>query len=72
MTVGVHLLMREVGDHDEAVPGGKIADAFMVEVGDVAQGIPGYVSSVPYKLTDAPVVPRHSRGSLPRLWERGE
>jgi len=67
-----HLLMRRVDDHYEAVLGGKIPDAFMVEVGDVAQGIPGYVSSVPHKLTDAPVVERRSRGSLPRLWERGE
>ena len=67
-----HLLMREVDDHYEAVLGGKIPDAFLVEVGDVAQGVPGYVSSLPYKLTDAPVVERRSRGSLPRLWERGE
>jgi hypothetical protein len=38
-------------------------------VGDIAQGIPGYVSSLPQKLTEAPVVERKSRGSLPRLWE---
>lgn len=67
-----HLLMRKVDDHYEAVLGGKIPDAFMIEVGDIAQGIPGYVSSLPYKLTDAPVIERRSRGSLPRLWERGE
>ena len=64
-----HLLMRPVGDHYEAVLDGKIPDAFLVEVGDIARGVPGYVSSLPYKLTDAPVVERQSRGSLPRLWE---
>ena len=64
-----HLIMRKVGDHWEAVLGGKIPDAFMIEVGDIAQGFPGYVSTTPFKLTDAPVIERHSRGSLPRLWE---
>lgn len=63
-----HLLMRKVGDHYEAVLRGKLPDAFMIEVGDIAQGLPGYVSSTPQKLTDAPVVERVSRGSFPRLW----
>ena len=49
--------------------GGKTPDAFLVEVGDISQGILGYVSSLPQKLTDAPVEPRISRGSRPRLWE---
>ncbi|MBN1441203.1 MAG: hypothetical protein JXA90_00775 [Planctomycetes bacterium] len=64
-----HLLMYRVGDHYEAVLHGKIPDAFFIEVGDIARGIPGYVSSVPHKLTDAPVVERVSRGSRPRLWK---
>jgi len=64
-----HLLMKKVGDHYEATHFGKIPDAFMTEVGDIAQGIPGYVSSTPRKLTDAPVIQRVSRGSRPRLWE---
>ena len=64
-----HLIMRRVGDHYEAVLGGKIPDGFMVEVGDIARGIPGYVTSAPCKLTDAPLVERVSRGSIPRLWE---
>ena len=65
-----HLLMRPVGEHSyEAVLHGKVPDAFMVEVGDIAMGFPGYVSSTPRKLTDAPVVERRSRGSRPRLWE---
>jgi hypothetical protein len=64
-----HLLMRTSGDHYEAVLHGKTPDAFMVEVGDTALGIPGYVSSTPQKLTAAPVIERRSRGSRPRLWE---
>ncbi len=64
-----HLLMHRVGDHYEAVLSGKMPDAFMIEVGDIAMGFPGYVSSTPRKLTDAPVIERRSRGSRPRLWE---
>jgi len=64
-----HVLMRKVDDHYEGVLPGKVPDAFLVEVGDIAQGYPGYVSSTPQKLTDAPVVERVSRGSRPRLWE---
>jgi hypothetical protein len=63
-----HLLMRRAGDRYEATLPGKIPDAFLVEVGDIARGVPGYVSSLPYKLTDAPVVERVSRGSFPRRW----
>lgn len=64
-----HLLMHKVGDYYEAVLSGKMPDAFMIEVGDIAMGFPGYVSSTPRKLTDAPVIERISRGSRPRLWE---
>ncbi|MBK8976936.1 MAG: hypothetical protein IPM29_13535 [Planctomycetes bacterium] len=64
-----HLLMGRVGDHWEATLPGKVPDAFLVEVGDIALGLPGYVSSLPQKLTDAPVAERTSRGSRPRLWE---
>ena len=67
-----HLLMRRVGDRYEVPLYGKMPDAFMVEVGDIALGIPGYVSSSPQKLTDAPVIERRSRGSLPRLWQPGD
>jgi hypothetical protein len=63
-----HLLMKPVGDHYEAVLPGKLPDALLIEVGDIAHGIPGYVSSTPQKLTDALVVERVSRGSYPRLW----
>ena len=64
-----HLLMRRTGDHWEAVLHGKMPDAFMIEVGDVAMGVAGYVSSTPRKLTDAVVIERRSRGSRPRLWQ---
>ncbi len=67
-----HLLMQKNGDYYEAVLGGKVPDAFMIEVGDIALGIPGYVSSLPRKLTDTPVIERRSRGSRPRFWEPGE
>lgn len=63
-----HLLMRPVGDYYESLLPGKKPDAFMIEVGDIALGIPGYVSSLPQKLTDAPVVERVSRGAYPKLW----
>jgi len=60
-------LMHKVGDYYETAVHGKTPDAFLVEVGDIAGGIPGYVSSLPQKLTDAPVRPRPGQG-LPRLW----
>ena len=63
-----HVLMQKAGDHWEGVLPGKIPDAFLIEAGDIAQGFPGYVSSLPQKLTKAPVVERVSRGSHPRLW----
>jgi len=63
-----HVLMRPSGEFHEGFLPGKIPDAFLVEVGDIALGIPGYVSSVPHKLTDAPVIERVSRGPYPKLW----
>lgn len=67
-----HLIMKKNGDAYEAILHGKIPDAYMVEVGDIALGIPGYVSSTPQKLTDAKVIERVSRGSRPRLWRQSE
>jgi hypothetical protein len=65
-----HLIMEDAGNEYYQVPlQGKLPDAFMIEVGDIALGIPGYVTSLPQKLTDAPVIERVSRGSRPRLWE---
>lgn len=65
-----HLIMRPVDGAYEAFLPGKKPDAFLVEVGDTALGFPGYVSSLPRKLTEAPVEERVSRGPYPRLWSR--
>ena len=54
-------LMENRGDYYEARVPGAMPDAFMIEVADTAQGIPGYVTSLPQKLTDAPVVERDPR-----------
>ncbi|MBN1418427.1 MAG: hypothetical protein JXP34_06590, partial [Planctomycetes bacterium] len=62
--------MWDRGDHYETSIHGKMPDAFMIEVSDIAQGISGYVSTVPYKLTDAPVLERDPEfGYLPRFWK---
>ena len=50
--------MADRGDYYEASVPSDMPDAFMVEVADTAQGIPGYVTSLPQKLTDAPVEER--------------
>lgn len=50
--------MAKNGDYYEASVPSDMPDAFMVEVADTAQGIPGYVTSLPQKLTDAPVEER--------------
>jgi hypothetical protein len=60
--------MHKQGDYWVDATGGKTPDAFLIEVGDTAGGVPGYVSSLPQKLTDAPVKERPGKG-LPRLWQ---
>ena len=65
-----HYHMWNRGDFYEGSIHGKVPDAFMVQVSDIAKGIPGYVSTTPRKLTDAPVVERDpTYGYLPRNWE---
>jgi hypothetical protein len=65
-----HYHMWDRGDHWEGSIHGKVPDAIMVEVSDIAQGISGYVSTTPRKLTDAPVVERDPEfGWLPRYWK---
>jgi len=51
-------IMEDRGDYYEVRVSGAMPDAFMIEVGDTAMGIPGYVTTLPKKLTDAPVVER--------------
>jgi hypothetical protein len=48
---------------------GKLPDAWLVEVKDIAHGFPGYLSSLPQDLTHLPTAERKSRGSRSRLWE---
>ncbi len=51
-------LMTDRGDYYETSVPGRKADAYMIEVGDIAMGFPGYVTSLPIKLNDAPVKDR--------------
>ncbi len=51
-------LMTDRGDYYETSVPGRKADAYMIEVGDIAMGYPGYVTSLPIKLTDEPVQDR--------------
>ncbi|HOW69265.1 MAG TPA: hypothetical protein PKY77_01590 [Phycisphaerae bacterium] len=51
-------LMENRGEYYEARVPGAMPDAFLIEVADTAQGIPGYVTSLPRKLTNVPVVER--------------
>ena len=50
--------MNKQGDYYETSVPGRNPDAYMIEVGDTAMGFPGYVTSLPIKLTDAPVKDR--------------
>lgn len=49
------------GDYYETLIYGAKPDAFMIEVADKAMGYRGYVTSLPQKISDAPVVQRNSR-----------
>ena len=53
-------IMRKEGDHYETSVPGRKPDAYMIEVADTAMGFPGYVTSLPIKLTDAPVKDREA------------
>mgnify|MGYP001031149944 CR=1 FL=1 len=69
---GRGLATFRVTDADRIVEGRLEAplQPFLIEVSDIAQGISGYVSTVPCKLTDAPVVERDpEHGYLPRFWK---
>lgn len=51
-------LMVKRGDYYEASVPGRNPDAYMIEVADTAMGFPGYVTSLPIKLSDEPVQDR--------------
>ena len=54
-------IMNKEGDYYETSVPGRKADAYMIEVADTAIGFPGYVTSLPMKLTDTPVKDREAR-----------
>ncbi len=61
--------MERSGDVYEAVLPGKLPDAWLVEVKDLAGGVVGYVSSAPQDITHKETKERVSRGSRSRYWE---
>ena len=60
--------LRKKGDLYEAFVSGKVPDAWMVEVKDVANGFAGYVSSLPQDITGKPTKTRVSHGWRSRNW----
>ena len=61
--------LRPEGDMHEAFLPGKLPDAWLVEVKDIARGFAGYVSSTPQDITRKPTKERYSRGWRSRNWE---
>lgn len=61
--------LNKAGDLYEAFLPGKLPDAWLVEVKDLAHGTVGYVSSAPQDMTGKETKERVSRGSRSRLWE---
>ena len=53
----------------ESLLDGKTPDAWFVEVKDTAQGLPGYISSLPQDITHLPTKERISHGWRSRQWE---
>ncbi len=47
---------------------GRLPDAWLVEVKDIAHGRPGYVTSLPQDITGKQTMRRYSRGSRSRNW----
>jgi hypothetical protein len=61
------LMRRREGNSYVARIGGRRPDAWFVEVKDIANGIPGYVSNLPENLTETPAAERNAR--RPRYWK---
>ncbi len=61
--------LKKAGDLYEAFLPGKLPDAWLVEVKDLAGGAAGYVSSVPQDITRKETKERVSRGWRSRNWE---
>lgn len=61
--------LQKSGDYYEAFVPGKLPDAWLVEVKDLAQGFVGYISSLPQDITHKETKERFSRGWRSRNWE---
>jgi pimeloyl-ACP methyl ester carboxylesterase len=61
--------LRPAGEKYEAFLPGKLPDAWLVEVKDIARGFVGYISTTPQDITRKPTAERHSRGWRSRNWE---
>ncbi len=61
--------LHQKGEIFEAFVPGKIPDAWLVEVKDLASGCVGYLSSLPQDITHKPTETRYSRGWKSRNWE---
>jgi hypothetical protein len=53
----------------EVAKGSRSLDAWLVEVKDTANGLAGYVSTLPQDISHKPTKERVSRGSRPKDWE---
>ncbi|MBN1816205.1 MAG: DUF2961 domain-containing protein [Sedimentisphaerales bacterium] len=61
-------MVRTEGDYYEGFVRGRLPDAWLVEVKDIAGGVAGYVSSLPQDITGKKTETKPSRGSRSRLW----
>jgi hypothetical protein len=61
--------LQKAGDLYEAFLPGKLPDAWLVEVKDLAFGTVGYVGSAPQDITGKETKERVSRGWRSRNWE---
>ena len=61
------MIQRDNGYYEGFVTG-KLPDAWLVEVKDIAAGTPGYVSSLPQDITGLRTETKTSRGSRSRHW----
>jgi hypothetical protein len=64
-------VMEKKGDHYETSVPGAMPDGYLIEVADIAQGILGYVTSLPQKISNAPVADRDP-DNAPWMGPRGK
>ncbi|NLE39377.1 MAG: hypothetical protein GX621_15255, partial [Pirellulaceae bacterium] len=51
-------VMHKQGDYYETSVPGAMPDGYLIEVADIAQGVQGYITSLPRRISDAPVEER--------------